>query len=112
MFNNNNLGLGQRHQSIGPISPVQRNMLSTRFGLVLLALSGLCACGTSDTNPQYPASPHSVARQWNEILLESIRKLDVPIVQGCVLTIAFGYVMVNLLTDLLYAVVDPRIRIK
>lgn len=48
-------------------------MLSTRFGLVLLALSGLCACGTSDTNPQYPASPHSVARQWNEILLESIR---------------------------------------
>jgi peptide/nickel transport system permease protein len=46
------------------------------------------------------------------LLLENIKRLDVPVVQGCVLTIAFGYVIVNLLTDLLYAQVDPRIRIQ
>lgn len=45
------------------------------------------------------------------LLLESIRRLDVPVVQGTVLTIALSYVLVNLATDLLYRVVDPRIRI-
>lgn len=44
------------------------------------------------------------------LLLESIRQLDVPIVQGTVLTIAFGYVLANLLTDIAYRVVDPRLR--
>lgn len=44
------------------------------------------------------------------LLLESIRKLDVPVVQGTVLLIAFTYVMVNLLADLTYRVVDPRLR--
>ena len=30
-------------------------------------------------------------------------------VQGCVLFIAFVYVLVNVATDLLYAYIDPRI---
>ena len=35
---------------------------------------------------------------------------DYPLVQGCILLIAVTYVTVNLVTDLLYGVVDPRIR--
>jgi peptide/nickel transport system permease protein len=35
---------------------------------------------------------------------------DYPLVQGCILTIALTYVFINLATDLLYSVVDPRIR--
>jgi ABC-type dipeptide/oligopeptide/nickel transport system permease component len=31
-------------------------------------------------------------------------------VQGCILFIAMTYVAVNLLTDLMYGVLDPRIR--
>jgi ABC-type dipeptide/oligopeptide/nickel transport system permease component len=31
-------------------------------------------------------------------------------VQGCILMIAVAYVAMNLLTDLLYGVLDPRIR--
>ncbi len=31
-------------------------------------------------------------------------------VQGCILLIAFTYVAVNLVTDLLYGFLDPRIR--
>jgi peptide/nickel transport system permease protein len=31
-------------------------------------------------------------------------------VQGCILLIALTYVLVNLVTDLLYGVIDPRIR--
>lgn len=44
------------------------------------------------------------------LLLQAIQSRDFPLVQGCVLCIAFTYVMVNLATDLLYALVDPRVR--
>ncbi len=45
------------------------------------------------------------------LTVESIQRRDYPLVQGCVLLIATLYVAVNLLTDLLYTVIDPRIRL-
>ncbi|MFN7950116.1 MAG: nickel ABC transporter permease [bacterium] len=45
-----------------------------------------------------------------KLLLEGIRARDYPVVQGVVLTIALTYVAVNLLTDLVYAWVNPGIR--
>jgi len=44
------------------------------------------------------------------LLVKAIQTRDYPVVQGCVLVIALSYVAVNLLTDLLYGVIDPRIR--
>ena len=44
------------------------------------------------------------------LLIQSIGFRDYPLVQGCILLIAVTYVGVNLLTDLLYGVLDPRIR--
>ncbi|ROH88369.1 ABC transporter permease [Pseudomethylobacillus aquaticus] len=44
------------------------------------------------------------------LLVESIEKRDYPVTQACVLVIALSYVLVNLLTDLVYARLDPRIR--
>ncbi len=45
------------------------------------------------------------------LLVESIQKRDYPVVQGCVLLISLAYVLVNTLTDLAYAWIDPRIRL-
>jgi peptide/nickel transport system permease protein len=45
------------------------------------------------------------------LLMTAINNRDYPLVQGCVLTFALSYVVVNLVTDLLYSAVDPRIRI-
>ncbi len=45
-----------------------------------------------------------------ELTIRAIQQRDYPVVQGCVLVIALTYVMVNLLTDLFYAFLDPRIR--
>ena len=45
------------------------------------------------------------------LTIEAIQRRDYPVVQGCVLLIALGYVAVNLLTDLLYACADPRVRL-
>ncbi|MEQ1601669.1 MAG: ABC transporter permease [Methylophilaceae bacterium] len=44
------------------------------------------------------------------LLVESIEKRDYPVTQACVLVIALIYVLVNLLTDFLYARLDPRVR--
>jgi ABC-type dipeptide/oligopeptide/nickel transport system permease component len=45
------------------------------------------------------------------LLIQSISFRDYPTVQGCVLLIAVTYVGVNLVTDLTYGFLDPRIRV-
>jgi ABC-type dipeptide/oligopeptide/nickel transport system permease component len=44
------------------------------------------------------------------LLIQSISFRDYPAVQGCILLIAVTYVFVNLATDLVYGLLDPRIR--
>lgn len=43
------------------------------------------------------------------LLITSITQRDYPMVQGVILVIALTYIIVNLLTDLFYAFIDPRI---
>ncbi|HBY94282.1 MAG: ABC transporter permease [Ardenticatenaceae bacterium] len=45
------------------------------------------------------------------ILFEAITARDYPIIQGFTLVVAVGYVVVNLVVDLSYAFLDPRIRL-
>jgi ABC-type dipeptide/oligopeptide/nickel transport system permease component len=44
------------------------------------------------------------------LAVQAISARDYPLLQGCILMIAVSYVLVNLLTDLVYAFVDPRVR--
>ncbi|MCH8846679.1 MAG: ABC transporter permease, partial [Proteobacteria bacterium] len=44
-----------------------------------------------------------------QLTIESIQKRDYPVVQSCVLLISLTYVFVNLLTDLAYVFLDPRV---
>lgn len=44
------------------------------------------------------------------LLVQSIERRDYPVLQGCILCIAFSYTLVNLATDVLYTRLDPRIR--
>lgn len=44
------------------------------------------------------------------LLLDGIEQRNYLIVQGCVLLIAFIYVIVNVITDVVYGLIDPRIR--
>ena len=46
------------------------------------------------------------------LLLQAIDRRDYNMVRACVLTFTLAYVLVNLLTDLAYAVADPRVRAK
>jgi peptide/nickel transport system permease protein len=46
------------------------------------------------------------------LTLLAIQTRDYPLVQGCILAIALSYVSINLLTDLVYGMVDPRLRVQ
>jgi len=44
------------------------------------------------------------------LMVTAIKARDLLVVQGCVLVLAAGFVLVNLLTDLSYTLLDPRVR--
>jgi peptide/nickel transport system permease protein len=45
------------------------------------------------------------------LTVEAIQRRDYPLLQGCVLFISVVYVLINLLTDMAYRAIDPRIRV-
>ena len=50
---------------------------------------------------------------WNGLgllLVNSIQMRDYPITQACIFVIAISYVVVNLFTEVLYRIVDPRMK--
>lgn len=50
--------------------------------------------------------------QWpgiGKLVMDSISARDYPVIQGFVIFMAFVYVGVNLLTDISYHILDPRI---
>lgn len=52
---------------------------------------------------------------WNGLgkeLVEALNLLDLPVVMGAVLVIGLLFVAVNILVDILYALIDPRLRVK
>lgn len=46
------------------------------------------------------------------LTIEAIYARDYPLVQGCILVIALTYVLVNTVTDFVYRVLDPRIKVE
>jgi len=44
------------------------------------------------------------------LVVDSIFQRDTPITQGCIIIIIFVFLVVNLLVDLTYSVIDPRIK--
>ena len=44
------------------------------------------------------------------LMIQGIYTRDYPLVQGCILIIALSYVLINLITDILYSYIDPRIK--
>jgi peptide/nickel transport system permease protein len=44
------------------------------------------------------------------LTIDAIVRRDYPLIQGLVVVFSFVYVLVNLVVDLIYTIVDPRIR--
>lgn len=46
-----------------------------------------------------------------QLIINSVERRDFEVIQGSVLLIAISYVLINLIIDLLYGFVDPRLRV-
>lgn len=46
-----------------------------------------------------------------QLIINSVERRDFAVIQGSVLLIAVSYVLINLVIDLLYGVIDPRVRL-
>ncbi len=44
------------------------------------------------------------------LAVDSILRQDIPAVQGCIFVFALGFIVINLLVDILYVFIDPRIK--
>ena len=69
------------------------------------SLRGLRNWSTGDIR-EYLLSLPGIGR----LVVESVLRRDYPTIQGIILIIAFLYMAINLLVDLSYALLDPRIR--
>ena len=52
---------------------------------------------------------------WNGLgkeIVDALNNMDLPVVMGAVIFISLIFVIINILVDLIYAYVDPRIRIE
>ncbi len=49
---------------------------------------------------------------FGNLMVESVFTRDFPVIQATVMVTAVGYILVNLAVDLLYSVIDPRIRVQ
>jgi ABC-type dipeptide/oligopeptide/nickel transport system permease component len=45
------------------------------------------------------------------VTIHAVENLDFPVVMGATLFIAFLFVLINILVDVLYAVIDPRVKL-
>jgi ABC-type dipeptide/oligopeptide/nickel transport system permease component len=46
------------------------------------------------------------------LTVNAVQQRDFLVVQGCVLVTAISFILINLLVDLLYATIDPRVRVR
>ena len=46
-----------------------------------------------------------------KLLLEAIQRLDRPVIVAYIMVVVVVFVVINLVVDLLYSVLDPRVRL-
>ena len=88
---------------------VLKHALKNAMNPVLTALSGMFASLMAG------AVFVEIIFSWKGIgweIVNALEKYDLPIVMGAVLLIAAIFVLINIIVDLLYGVLDPRVRIK
>ncbi|WP_308187939.1 ABC transporter permease [Pseudonocardia sp. ICBG1142] len=49
---------------------------------------------------------------FGKLTLDSVFTRDYPVIQGVVLVVTLAYIVINLAVDVLYSVVDPRVRVE
>jgi peptide/nickel transport system permease protein len=94
-------GLGEAHVVLGH---ALRNSLIVVTTIVGLQLGALIS-GAVVTEQIF------VLPGFGKLIIDAVFTRDYPMIQGVVLVTATAYILINLLVDLLYSVIDPRVRV-
>ena len=82
-----------------------RNAFAPTWTLIGLILGGLLG-GIAITETVFTIPG------LGRLLVDSIFARDYPVIQGCLLLVAFSYVLINLIVDLCYPLFDPRVTVQ
>ncbi len=105
--------LGQEYIRVARAKGLSEGRVVLRHGLMAALIPVITIVGLQSGALLSGAIITETIFAWpglGRLTLQAIQARDYPLVQGCVLAISFGYILVNTVTDILYAYVDPRIR--
>lgn len=98
-----------RAKGAGPSSVILRHALRNALNPVVTALSGwLGSLLAGAVFIEYIFGWKGVGK----VTVDALEHYDFPVVMGSVLMVSFFFVVINILVDILYARLDPRIRIQ
>lgn len=86
---------------------IARHALKNALNPVLTAVSGwLGSLLAGAVFVEYVFGWKGIGRE----LVNALQKMDYPVVMGCILAIASMFVIINIIVDFIYGLLDPRIR--
>ncbi|MFJ4654725.1 ABC transporter permease [Nocardia sp. NPDC088792] len=97
-----------RAKGLGPRAVIVRYALRNSLIVVTTVIGlqlGLLIAGTVVTERIFSLPG------IGKLTLDSVFSRDYPVVQAVVLVVALSYIVINLLVDVLYSVIDPRVRV-
>lgn len=97
-----------RAKGLSPSKIIRKHALKNSLNPVVTAISGWFASMLAG------AVFVEYIFGWNGLgkeIVEALNQMDLPVIMGAVLVIAFAFVIINILVDLIYAWLDPKIRL-
>lgn len=97
-----------RSKGLSELSIIRKHALRNSLNPVVTAVSGWFASMLAG------AVFVEYIFNWNGLgkeIVSALNTLDLPVIMGSVLVVAFFFILINILVDLLYALLDPRIRL-
>lgn len=97
-----------RAKGLGEIKIIRKHALKNALNPVVTAISGWFASMLAG------AVFVEYIFGWNGLgkeVVEALNTLDLPVIMGSVLVIATTFVIINIIVDIIYAYLDPRIRL-
>ena len=98
-----------RAKGLGEVKIIRKHALKNALNPVVTAISGWFASMLAG------AVFVEYIFGWNGLgkeVVEALNTLDLPVIMGAVLVIATTFVIINILVDVIYAYLDPRIRLQ
>ncbi len=94
------------------VNKVKIKLVKSRFGRIKKHAASLSGLGLRKINQEVliDATPENMGMGF--LFIQAVQFVDIPIMSAYLVFIAFVFVMINFIVDILYYFIDPRIRVK